>query len=79
MKSLTKIPGSWEDSVLEEHEGDKRAGKRVLVERSEEPASSSPVKKANPAREAAAKAAKDRKKSILTIRRLHMLARPKSH
>ena len=74
--SPAKVPGSWEDSVLEEDEGDKRAGKRVRVEKSEGPAVS-PQKKPNPAREAAAKAAKDRKKSGILMSRLNMLARPK--
>ena len=78
-QSATKVPGGWEDSVLEENEGDKRGGKRVRVGKSEEPAMPSPQKK-TPAREAAAKAAKDRKKSgILSMSRLNMLARPKGH
>jgi hypothetical protein len=78
-QSATKVPGGWEDSVLEENEGDKRGGKRVRIGKSEEPAMPSPQKK-TPAREAAAKAAKDRKKSgILSMSRLNMLARPKGH
>jgi hypothetical protein len=73
--SMSKVPGGWEDSVIEEEEGDKRGGKRVRVDKSLEP---SPQKKPNPAREAASKAAKDRKKKgILSMSRLNMLARPK--
>lgn len=73
--SQAKVPGSWEDSVLEEDEGEKRGGKRIRAEKSEEP---SPQKKTNPAREAASKAAKDRKNGgILSMTRLNMLARPK--
>ena len=78
-QSATKVPGGWEDSLLEDSEGDKRGGKRVRIGKSEEPAMPSPQKK-TPAREAAAKAAKDRKKSgILSMSRLNMLARPKGH
>jgi hypothetical protein len=76
-QSPTKVPGGWEDSVLEEDEGDKRGGKRVRIQASEEPAVLSPQKK-TPGREAAAKAAKDRKKGgILSMSRLNMLARPR--
>lgn len=78
-QSLSKVPGGWEDSVVEEDEGDKRGGKRVRIQESEEPATPSPQKK-TPAREAAAKAAKDRKKKgILSMSRLNVLARPKGH
>jgi hypothetical protein len=73
--SQEKVPGGWEDSEIEEDEGEKRGGKRVCVEKSPEP---SPQKKPNQAREAASKAAKDRKKKgILSMSRLNMLARPK--
>jgi hypothetical protein len=78
-QSPSKVPGGWEDSVVEEDEGDKRGSKRVRIQESEEPAIPSPQKK-TPAREAAAKAAKDRKKKgILSMSRLNMLARPKGH
>lgn len=76
-QSPSKVPGGWEDSVIEEDEGDKRGGKRVRIQQSQEPVISSPQKK-TPAREAAAKAANDRKKKgILSVSRLNMLARPK--
>lgn len=79
-QSAAKVPGGWEDSLLEDDEGDKRGGKRVRIEKSGEPAISSPQKKQTPARQAAANAAKDRKKGgILSMSRLNMLARPKGH
>lgn len=60
------IPGAWNDTALEEDEGDKRGGKRARIGHSIEPeesprASMSPVKKPSAARELAAKTAKERK------------------
>ncbi|KAK5070900.1 hypothetical protein LTR64_003874 [Lithohypha guttulata] len=57
------IPGAWNDSVVEEDEGEKRGGKRVKVAPVEEPEqkNTSPLKKPSAARELAAKTAKERK------------------
>lgn len=79
-QSSAKVPGAWETMVFNEDEGDKRGSKRVRTEESQEYTTGSPQKKPNAAREAASKAAKERKKGgILSMSRLNMLARPKGH
>lgn len=60
------IPGAWNESAIEEDEGEKRGGKRARFTASEQPdkeseRSGSPVKKPSAARELAAKTAKERK------------------
>ena len=78
---MPQVPGGWEDTVLDEDEGEKRGGKRVrMVDRSEDPNQQKiEPKKHNAAREAAVKNAKERKgKGILSLSRLNVLARPKA-
>lgn len=78
---MSRIPGGWEESSIEEDEGEKRGGKRIRVTQSVEPLSptKAEVKKPNTARELAAKSAKEKRKGgILTMARLNMLSKPKS-
>jgi hypothetical protein len=86
---MPKVPGEWDEgdngfaAEREEDEGLKRGGKRARVAKWEpEEILKVETKKPKPnaAREAAAKNAKNRKekgKSILSLSRLNMLARPK--
>ena len=84
---MSQVPGGWTDddrdtAAEKEDEGERRGGKRARIAKLELEEVKLEVKKprANAAREAAAKNAKERKgkgKGILSLSRLNMLARPK--